>query len=160
MWSSVSLPWVSFRETCQWLKFPPNGLPALNRVSPVVGLLPLASGPARLGIAFPSFLVKQFYRCDPVVISSFVITGYTARKFEWLLCSVGYDITHHYFLYRNNMSYRITVGVKETPCILLWTLVSCPNGITRLFDVWEQVGKGSKRLVLDFALCTSLLVRS
>ena len=29
----------------QWLKFPLNGLRAQSRVSPVVGLLPLASGP-------------------------------------------------------------------------------------------------------------------
>jgi len=49
---------ASFRETCQWLKFPLNGLRAHNRVSPVVGLLPLASGPACLGTAFPPFLVK------------------------------------------------------------------------------------------------------
>ena len=39
----------SIRETCQWLKFPLNGLWAQSRVSPVVGLLPLASGPACLG---------------------------------------------------------------------------------------------------------------
>jgi hypothetical protein len=30
---------ASFRETCQWLKFPLNGLRAQSRVSPVVGLL-------------------------------------------------------------------------------------------------------------------------
>ena len=50
--SSVLLPWViyfeafylhvvcptSFRETCQWLKFPLSGLRAQSRVSPVVGL--------------------------------------------------------------------------------------------------------------------------
>ena len=82
--SSISLPWVicpaSFRETCLWLKFPLNGLPAQSRVNPVVGLLPLASGPACLGMAFPPFLVKQFYRCDSVVISSFVRTGYTTRR--------------------------------------------------------------------------------
>jgi len=40
---------ASFRETCQWLKFPLNGLRSQSRVSPVVGLLPLASGPACLG---------------------------------------------------------------------------------------------------------------
>ena len=34
---------VSFRETCQWLKFPLNGLRTQSRLSPVVGLLPLAS---------------------------------------------------------------------------------------------------------------------
>ena len=30
----------------------------------MVGLLPLASGPAYFGMAFPPFLVKQLYRCD------------------------------------------------------------------------------------------------
>ena len=82
--SSVLLPWIicpaSFRETCQWLKFPLNGLRAQSRVSPVVGLLHLASGPACLGMAFPQFLVKQLYRCDSVVISSFVRTGYTTIR--------------------------------------------------------------------------------
>jgi len=37
-----------FRETCQWLKFTLNGLRAQSRVSPMVGLLPLASGSACL----------------------------------------------------------------------------------------------------------------
>jgi len=90
--SSVSLQWViyckafyllcpaSFRETCQWLKFPLNGLRAQSRISPMVGLLPLTSGPACLGIVFPPFLVKQLYRCYSVVISSFVRTGYTTRR--------------------------------------------------------------------------------
>ena len=32
---------ASFRETCQWLTFPLNGLWTQSRVSPVVGLLPL-----------------------------------------------------------------------------------------------------------------------
>jgi len=35
---------ASFCETCQWLKYPLNGLRAQRRESPVVGLLPLASG--------------------------------------------------------------------------------------------------------------------
>ena len=90
---------ASFRETCQRLKFPLNGLWAQSRVSRVVGLLPLASGPACLGMAFPPFLVKQLYRCDLVVISPLVSTGYTMRKWEWLLGMIGYSITHHYPLY-------------------------------------------------------------
>ena len=39
---------LNFRETCQWLKFPLYGLWAQSRVSPAVGLLPLASVPAYL----------------------------------------------------------------------------------------------------------------
>ena len=80
---------ASFRETCQWLKFPLNGLRAQSRVSPEVGLLPLASGPACLGMAFPPFLVKQLHRCDSVVISSFVRTVYTTRRWGWLLGRIG-----------------------------------------------------------------------
>jgi hypothetical protein len=34
---------------------------------------------ACLRVAFPPFLLKQLYRCDSVVISSFVRTGCTAR---------------------------------------------------------------------------------
>jgi len=84
---------ASFRETCQWLKFPLNGLQAHSRVSSLVGLLPLASGPASLGMAFPPFLMKQLYRCDSVVISLFVRTGYTAWRWGWLLGRTGYSIT-------------------------------------------------------------------
>jgi len=71
---------ASFCETCQWLKFPLNGLWAQSRVSPVIGLLPLACGSACLEMAFPPFLVKQLYRCDSVIISSFVRTGYTTGR--------------------------------------------------------------------------------
>jgi len=78
-----SASWIcpaSFSETFQWLKFPLNGLRAQSRVSPVVGLLPLASRPACLGMAFPPFLVKQLHRCDSFAIPSFVRTGYTTRR--------------------------------------------------------------------------------
>ena len=61
--------------------------------SPAVGLLPLASGPACLVMAFPPFLVKQLYRCDSVVISSFVRPGYTTRRWRWLVGRIGYSIT-------------------------------------------------------------------
>jgi hypothetical protein len=50
---------ASVSETFQWLKFPPIGLRAQSRVNPVVGLLPLASEPVCLGMAFSPFLVKQ-----------------------------------------------------------------------------------------------------
>ena len=74
-----------------WIGYEPKAV-----LSPVVGLLPLASGPACLGMSFPPFLVKQLYRFDSVVISSFVRTGYTTRRWGWLLGSIGYSITHHY----------------------------------------------------------------
>jgi len=69
-----------FCETWQWLKCPLNGLRVQSRVSPVVGLLPLTTGLTCLGMAFPPFLTKQLYRCDSVIISSFVRTGYTTRR--------------------------------------------------------------------------------
>ena len=78
---------LSFRETCQWLKCPLKGLRAQSRVSPGVGLLPLASGPACLGMEFPPFQMKQLYCSDSVVISSSVRTEYTARRWWWLLGS-------------------------------------------------------------------------
>ena len=90
---------ASFHETCQWLKFPLNGLRAQSRVTPAVGLLPLASGRACWRMAFPPFLVKQLYRCDSVVISSLVRTEYTTRRWGWLSGRIGYRITHHYPLY-------------------------------------------------------------
>ena len=76
-----------------------NGLRAPSRVSPAVGLLPLTSGLACLRISFRPVLVKQLYRRDSVVISSFVRTGYTTRRRGWLLGRIGYSITHHYPLY-------------------------------------------------------------
>jgi len=107
-WGIAFICPASSHETCQLLKFPPNGLRAQSRVSPMVGLLPSASGPACLGMAFPPFLVKQLYRCDSVVISSFVRTGYTTRRWGWLLGRIGYSITHQYplypFLYRVYLS--------------------------------------------------------
>ena len=90
---------ASFRENWQWLKFPLNGLQAQSRLSPVVGLLPLASGPAWLGMAFPPFMVKQLYCCDLVVISSFMRKVYTTRRWGWLLGRIGYSIMHHYPFY-------------------------------------------------------------
>ena len=77
----------------------------------------LASGPAWLGMAFPPFLVKQLYRCDSVVISSFVRIGYATRRWGWLLGRIGYNITHHYSrrITAAEMKYmRITAGYTWT----------------------------------------------
>jgi len=63
-------------ETEQLLEFPLNGLQAQSRVSPVVELLPLASGQAYFGIGFSQFLMKLLYRSDWFVIASFVGTVY------------------------------------------------------------------------------------
>ena len=67
------------------VKISPEWVMAQSRLSPVVGLLPIASGPACLRMAFLPFLVKQLCRCDSVVISSFVRTGCTTRRWGWLL---------------------------------------------------------------------------
>jgi hypothetical protein len=80
-----------FCETCQWLKFPLNGLRAQSRLSLVVGLLPLASEQACFGIAFPPFLVKQLYRCASVVI--------TVKRWGWLFGRIRSSFALHYPLY-------------------------------------------------------------
>ena len=118
---------ASFRGTCQWLKFSPNGLRAQSRVSPVVGLLPSASGPACLGMAFPPYLMKQLYRCDSVVISSFVRTGHTTRRWGWLLGRIGYSIVHHYPLYQKNNSSRDEIHEKNSRIHLDWLQNKCTN---------------------------------
>ena len=120
---------ASFRETCQWLKFPLNGLRAQSRVSPVVGSLPLASGQACLGMAFPPFLMKQLYRCDSGVISLFVRTGCTMRRWRWLLGRIGYSITPHYPLYPAPYLYILhNVLLFDMFCILL---------IVFIVDLWN-----------------------
>jgi hypothetical protein len=43
-------------------------------LSPVVGLLPLASGQACFEMAFLALLTKKLYRCDSVAIASFAGT--------------------------------------------------------------------------------------
>ena len=148
---------ASFRVTCQWLKFPLNGLRAQSRVSPAVGLLPLASGMACFGMAFPPFLVKQLYRCDSVVISSFVRTGYTARKWGWLLGRIGYSITHHYplcSLYPKLLEYKRSwiQHVNRMPRNRLPRVMKYyfPSGrrnrgrpLKRLLDTWDRNGSTS-----------------
>jgi hypothetical protein len=85
----------------------------------VVGLLPSASGPACLGMAFPPILMKQSYRCDSVVISSFVKIQYTTRKWGWLLGRIGYSITHHYPLYPFSEKFFRNIDwlYKEGQCV-------------------------------------------
>jgi hypothetical protein len=78
---------------------PPSGLRAQGRVSPVLELPSLASGQACCGMEFPPFLTKQLYRWDSVVIASFVETGYTTRRWGWLLSRSGCSISHHYSVY-------------------------------------------------------------
>jgi len=107
-----------YREACQWLKFPLNELRAQSRVSTAIGLLPLASGPACLGMAFPPFLVKQLYRCDLVVISLFVRTGYTTRRWGWLLGRIGCSIMHHYPLHPIYIVLLIKPAMKLLCCFV------------------------------------------
>jgi hypothetical protein len=57
-----------------------NGLRAQSMVNPLVGLLSLTFKQARFWMEFPPFLMKQFYHCDLVVISSFVGTVYSTRR--------------------------------------------------------------------------------
>jgi hypothetical protein len=82
-------------ETFQWLKCPLNGLRAQSMVSPVTELKHLASGQACFGMAFPPFLMKQLFHCDSVVFATFVGTGYTTRRWGWLLGRRGYGIMRY-----------------------------------------------------------------
>jgi hypothetical protein len=43
--------------------------------------------------------MKQLYRCDLVVIASFVGTEYTSSEWGWLLGRRGCGITRHYPFY-------------------------------------------------------------
>ena len=138
----------SFRETRQWLKFPLNGLRAQSRVSPVVGLLPLASGPACLGMAFPPFLVKQLYRCDSVVVSSFVRTGYTARRWGWLLGRIGCSITHHYPLYKKSWIQHVNRMPRNIlPKVMKYYSPDSRRNrgrtLKRLLETWDRNGSTS-----------------
>jgi hypothetical protein len=72
---------ASFREICQWLKFSLNRLRTHSRVSPVVGLLPLASGPAcltlmllmwRIGRARNSIPIYEYKPQDSTLHSLFI----------------------------------------------------------------------------------------
>jgi hypothetical protein len=92
-------------ETCQWLKCPLNGLRAQSMVRPVVGLLPLAFEQVWFWMAFPQFLMKQLYRCDSIIIASFVGKVYTTRRWRWLLLRRGYGIKRHYPFYLDKEKY-------------------------------------------------------
>jgi hypothetical protein len=121
----VKFSFELFLVRLDWLKCPLNGLWALSSVSPVVGLLPLASGQACFGIAFPPFLMKQLYRCDSVIIASFVVTGYTTRRWGWLLARRGYGIGCHYPLYWE------TSGCVRLECVNKW-----PNSLIATWWWW------------------------
>ena len=92
MWSFKENPSGFFPWDLPVVKMSPEWVTGPEQGKFSVGLLPLASGPACLGMAFPPFLVKQLYRCDSVVISSFVRTGYTTRRWRWLLGRTGYSV--------------------------------------------------------------------
>jgi len=128
IWKEINKS-ASFRETCQLLKFLLNGLRAQSRISPAVGLLHVASGPACLGMTFPPFLVKQLYRCDSVVISSFVRTGYTTRRWLWLLGRIGYSITPHL---PSVMKHYSPTGRRNLG-----------RPLKRLLDTWDRNGSTS-----------------
>ena len=80
---------ASFRETCQWLKFPLNGLRAQSTVSPVVGLLPFASGPACL--ALPVLL----YGSETWAIKATDARRITAAEMKYMRRTAGYTCTDY-----------------------------------------------------------------
>jgi len=68
-------------------------------------------------------MAKQLYRCDSVVISSFVRTGYTTRRWGWLLGRIGFSITHHYPFYPYKTNTQIAKELKITQ--ILDKLLEC-----------------------------------
>jgi hypothetical protein len=73
---------ASFREIFQWLKFPLNGLRAQSKVSPVVGLLPLASEPKCLGMEFPPFTWTD-YKTNTQITKELKITPILDKLLEY-----------------------------------------------------------------------------
>jgi hypothetical protein len=81
---------------------------------------------------FPPFLVKQLYRCNSIVISSFVRTGYTARRWGWLLGR----IQHVNRMPRNRLS-RIMKHYSPTG------RRNHGSPLKRLLDTWDRNGSTS-----------------
>jgi len=98
--------------------------PEQGKSSGRIATFSLWTGMFRDGI-YP-FLVKQLYRCDSLVISSFVRTGYTTRRWGWLLGRIGYSITHHYPLYYSPTGRR-----------------NHGRPLKRLLDTWDRKGSTS-----------------
>jgi hypothetical protein len=93
--NSSSLPHFQFSwDLCMWHTFYHNIITKLHNKYEVTNNINIW-----WKIAFPPFLVKQLYRCDSVIISSFVRTGYTMTRWGWLLGRIGFSFVHHYTLY-------------------------------------------------------------
>jgi hypothetical protein len=100
-------------ETCQWLKCPLNGLRAQSRVSPVVGLLPLASGPACFGIAFPPFghRTNQYGNSDHINILPSPQTPLTQ-----FLCIISLPLKMHNFIHNCDFDTVVVLTQKQWCC--------------------------------------------
>ena len=73
-------------------------------------------------MAFTVFLMKQLYRCDSVVIPSFVGTECAARMWGWQLGRTGYSIKRSFTLYwkeQTNKQNKPGVNIKASS-ILVW----------------------------------------
>ena len=113
-------------------------------------MLPSASGPACLGMAFPPFLMKLLYRCDSVVISSFVRTGYTTRRYWDAIPQLAEGIWQ---------TFEETSGYVRPERVNKW-----PNSMT---DIWWwrwwwwttnplQISSVKVYSILSLSLCNSL----
>ena len=132
----------SLQRSTPWdlpvVKMSPEWVTGQEHVSPAVGLLPLASGPACLGMAFPPLLVKQ---CDSVVISSFVRTGYTTRRWGWLLGRIRYSITRHYPLYRWVQIYFYFIVFHQTQQDVLYKRMMLSYSKSLLIPGLTRIGR-------------------
>jgi len=61
------------------VRISPDGLQAHSKANPVVGLLPVISGPACFRMPFPLLLTQRLYCSDSVIITLFVGIGCTTR---------------------------------------------------------------------------------
>ena len=103
-------------------------------------------------MTLPPLLVKQLYRPDPVVISPFVRTGCTTRRWGWLLGRIGYSITHHNPLYPSglNVIHKFKFSVRMSKfskslssskrvyghIAVFWTACDWGHNVTRGWDIF------------------------
>ena len=91
-----------------------------------------------------SSIPSETYRCNMVVISSFVRTGYTTRRWGWLLGRIGYSITHHYPLWNTTPQLAENYG----------------RPLKRLLDTRDRTGQQVAQLHERYIWCWCIFLYS